>query len=205
MLNKTLLPVSYLAPISYYAILSQNPNCFFEFHENFVKQSIRNRSVIYGANGKLMLTIPKKREKNNLKTSINNIKISYDERWQQEHWNAIESSYNSSPFFKYYKDRIKPFFNFKEPYLITFNIKLQQTILNLLNIKVKFSSSSSYIKNGNFIDYRNNNFESKKNKLYDQVFMEKHGFIPNLSIIDLLFNLGPETSDYLLDFDVKSL
>ena len=86
-------------------------------HENFVKQSIRNRCDIYGANGKLQLTIPKQR-KGSDKTIIKEIQISYKQNWQKEHWNAIVSSYNSSPYFKYYKDEFQPFFEKKKCYLL---------------------------------------------------------------------------------------
>ena len=98
MLNRPLLPTAYLAPISYYAILFQKANCEIEYHEHFIKQSVRNRCEIYGANGRLRLTIPKHRQGSS-KTLITNIKISYQEEWQREHWNAIVSAYNSSPFF----------------------------------------------------------------------------------------------------------
>ena len=97
MLNKPLLATAYLAPIGYYAILLQNTDCKIEHHEHFVKQSVRNRCEIYSANGKLRLTIPKQAQGSS-KTLITNIKIAYKQRWQQEHWNAIVSAYNSSPF-----------------------------------------------------------------------------------------------------------
>tara|TARA_B000000437_G_scaffold214435_1_gene188117 strand:+ start:234 stop:851 length:618 start_codon:yes stop_codon:yes gene_type:complete len=195
-LNNPLLPTAYLAPINYYAILIEQSNCKIEFHENFVKQSIRNRCVIYSANGELRLTVPRKHEKNS-KTLISKIKISYKDRWQKEHWNAITSAYNSSPFFEFYKDELKPFFEEKEIYLINFNTKLQNLILKLLQVKVKYTFTNEYNSLGNFTDYRNCNFTNIKICRYDQVFMEKHGFIANLSILDLLFNLGPDSSDYL--------
>jgi hypothetical protein len=202
-LNNPLLPTAYLAPISYYAILVQQPNCKIEKHENFIKQSIRNRCVIYGANGKLRLTIPRKHQSSS-KTLISNVKISYTNRWQKEHWNAIISAYNCSPFFEYYKGEFKPFYEEKEVYLINFNKKLQNLILNLLQVKAKYKSSTEYNPLGNFTDLRNDPFNNKKMQRYDQVFMEKHGFIANLSILDLLFNLGPESEDYLNNIDMTN-
>ena len=196
MLNKPLLPTAYLAPISYYAILLQQSDCKIEHHEHFIKQSVRNRCEIYGANGKLLLTIPKQRQGSS-KTIITKIKISYKERWQKEHWNTIISAYNSSPFFEYYKDELKPFFEEKEVYLIDFNNKLQEVILKLLQVEVKYIPSTEYNHIGEFTDLRNHKFNSKNMNRYDQVFMEKHGFLPNLSIVDLLFNLGPESGKYL--------
>ena len=171
-------------------------NCNIEIHEHFVKQSIRNRCDIYGANGKLQLTIPKQR-KGSDKTIIKEIQISYKQSWQKEHWNAIVSSYNSSPYFEYYKDEFLPFFEQEEMLLIDFNCKLQSVILKILQIEKKIMTTTKYLHQGSFSDLRNHKWISEKQEKYDQVFMEKHGFIANLSILDLLFNLGPESADYL--------
>ena len=202
MLNNPLLPTAYLAPISYYAVLLQEPSCSIEYHEHFVKQSIRNRCDIYGANGKLQLTIPKQR-KGSDKTIIKAIQISYKQDWQKEHWNAIVSSYNSSPFFEYYQDEFQPFFGKKEKLLIDFNYKLQAVILRLLQEEKNVKTTTKYLHQGNFSDLRNHTCNLEKQERYDQVFMEKYAFIPNLSIIDLLFNLGPESSDYLHKLDIR--
>ena len=202
MLNSILLPTSYLAPIYYYAVLFQYNNCMFEHHEHFIKQSLRNRCQIYGANGKILLTIPKER-KGSSKTKIRDIKITYKENWQQEHWKAIKSSYNSSPFFDYYQDDLNVFFKQKETYLVDFNKKLQELILSFLHKKITYTATNKYIISDDFTDLREHLFTNKNQKRYDQVFMEKHGFIANLSIIDLLFNLGPESSDYLQEMDLN--
>jgi hypothetical protein len=195
-LNNPLLPTAYFGPISYYAILLQHPDCSIEHYEHFVKQSIRNRCDIYGANGKLQLTIPKQR-KGSDKTIIKEIQISYKQNWQKEHWNAIVSSYNSSPYFEYYKDELQPFFEKEEMLLINLNCKLQSVILNILQVEEKIITTTEYLHKGNFSDLRNYKWNTEKQEKYDQVFMEKQGFIPNLSILDLLFNLGPESADYL--------
>ena len=202
MLNNTLLSTAYLAPIEYYAILLQEPNCSIELHEHFIKQSIRNRCDIYGANGKLQLTIPKQR-KGSSKTIIKEIQISYKQNWQKEHWNAIVSSYNSSPYFEYYKDEFLPFFEEQEEYLVNFNSKLQAVILRLLEEKKNVKTTTEYLHEGSFSDLRNHKWHLGKQEKYDQVFMEKHGFIANLSILDLLFNLGPESADYLHNLDIS--
>lgn len=203
MLNNPLLPTAYLAPVKYYAILLQAKNCSIEHHEHFIKQSIRNRCEIYGANGELRLTIPKER-KGSSKTIISEIKISYKDDWQKLHWNAIKSAYNSSPFFEYYSNELEVFYQEKESNLIIFNNKLQEVILDLLQEENNSTPTVEYLHSGNFTDLRNYDFTLEDPEKYNQVFMEKHGFIPNLSILDLLFNLGPETSDYLhnLDFSI---
>jgi hypothetical protein len=201
-LNNTLLSTVYLAPIEYYAILLQEPNCSIELHEHFVKQSIRNRCEIYGANGKLQLTIPKQR-KGSSKTIIKEIQISYKQDWQKQHWTAIQSAYNSSPFFEYYQDELQPFFKKEEILLVNFNQKLQKVILRLLQEEDNTNFTKEFQHEGSFSDFRNHKFKSKNPTAYNQVFMEKHGFIPNLSIIDLLFNLGPESADYLHKLDIR--
>ena len=202
MLNNPLLPTAYLAPIKYYAILLQAKNCIIEHHEHFIKQSIRNRCEINGANGKLRLTIPKER-KGSSKTIISKIKISYKDDWQKLHWNAIKSAYNSSPFFEYYSNELEVFYQEKESNLIIFNNKLQEVILDLLQEENNSTPTVEYLHSGNFTDLRNNDFKVANPEKYNQVFMEKHGFIPNLSILDLLFNLGPESSDYLHNLDIS--
>ena len=202
MLNNPLLPTAYLAPVKYYAILLQAKNCSIEHHEHFIKQSIRNRCEIYGANGKLRLTIPKER-KGSSKTIISEIKISYKDDWQKLHWNAIKSAYNSSPFFEYYSNELEVFYQEKESNLIIFNNKLQEVILDLLQEENNSTPTVEYLHSGNFTDLRNHDFILENPEKYNQVFMEKHGFIPNLSILDLLFNLGPESLDYLHNLDIS--
>ena len=150
----------------------------------------------------LQLTIPKQR-KGSDKTILKEIQISYKQNWQKEHWNAIVSSYNSSPYFEYYKDEFQPLFEKKEEYLTPFNSKLQAIILRLLQEEEKIITTTEYLHKGNFSDLRNHKWSSEKQEKYDQVFMEKHGFITNLSILDLLFNLGPESADYLHNLNIS--
>ncbi len=202
MLNNPLLPTAYFAPIYYYAILVQSKSCIIESHENFIKQSIRNRCEIYNSNGKLRLSIPLIRKRNS-KTKIAAVKIAYNENWQKTHWKSIISAYNSSPFFEYYKDNIEQFFIEKEPYLINFNNKIQEVIIDLIQEKISINESKKYQLDGPFKDYRNFDFKIKNAKRYNQVFMEKHRFIANLSILDLLFNLGPESSNYLRNLNIN--
>ena len=198
--KQLLLPTSYLAPIGYYAILLQNPICEIEQYEYFIKQSIRNRCNIYGANGKLTLSIPKQRKESS-KTIIKDIKISYDYPWQKLHWKSITSAYRSSAYFEFYEDFFTPFYHKKEKYLLDFNLKLQKIVFKCLQLEDTSFLSSIYQKETDKIDLRNSDFKIQKQKKYQEVFENNCGFITNLSILDLLLNLGPESSEYL--FNVK--
>jgi len=191
-----LLPTAYLAPLSYYALLFKFPNSIIEQYEHFKKQTIRNRCSIYSSNGPLILSVPKVR-KSSSKTLIKDIQICYSEPWQKIHWNAIQSSYNSSPFFEYYMDEIFVLYNTKEKYLIDFNIKTHQLISKFLQIDSEINLTSDYNKETELEDFRDNHFKYSNDLKYDQVFSIKKGFEPNLSIIDLIFNLGPESNNYL--------
>ena len=200
-LNKPVLPSAYFAPIEYYAILLKYKDCKIEYHENFIKQTIRNRCYIYGANGKLCLTIPKER-KGSSKKIIKEIKICYHNNWKKEHWNSIKFSYNSSPFFKYYKDQIKNIFLTKKYLLVDFNYIIQKEILSILNEEYNTIKTNKFIKSGNFSDLRNYKSNMTSLKEYYQVFSGNHGFIENLSILDLIFNLGPESTQYLKSINI---
>jgi hypothetical protein len=156
------------------------------------------------ANGVMDLTIPVEKI-NGSKTLIRDIRIFNHENWQMLHWRAMESAYSNSPFFEYYKDYLLPFYSEKFDFLFDFNFKLLQKTFELLEIElpeIEFTNAFSQTKeNENIIDFRNK-FDPKKTlptakPLYYQVFTEKFGFTPDLSIIDLLFNLGNESELYL--------
>ena len=177
----------------YFGVLVNN-KCIIESRENFVKRSIRNHCNINTSNGKLKLSIPVKK---NTDKKITKIKICYNENWQKKHWNSIITNYNSSPFFKYYKNELYDCFIEKETYLFLFTQKINNKILKFLNYKNNVLKTSIYEKEGEFIDLRNFSWDSISLKKYDQVFYNKSAFINNLSIIDLIFNLGPESQNYL--------
>ena len=191
-----LLPISYLGPVGYYSAILQSEEIFIETKEHFIKQSLRNRCTIMGANGSQTLTIPKERKSSD-KTLISDISISNQDNWQKSHWQSIVSAYNSSPFFEYYKDEILPFYNTKHSTLFDFNLKLSKTILELMQVEKKLNFTSKFQKECNGLDFRSSKFILKNQEEYQQVFCEKYSFIPNLSILDVLFNLGPETTSYL--------
>jgi len=190
---KLLLPSLYLAPLSYYSILKDKEQVI-EQYEFYEKQTYRNRSEIYGANGKLNLIVPISH--GGVKKTMKEVKINYDNPWQKIHWKSIQSAYRTSSYFEFYEDDFSPFFEKKEVYLFDLNTKLHELILSLLQLENKSTLSSEYIANPENLNDLRLRFSPKKKEgfstdKYNQVFSNRHGFIPNLSIIDLLFNQGP--------------
>ena len=193
------LPLSYFGPIEEFVYLAQNNTVTYESKEHFVKQSYRNRCIIYGANGLLRLTVPlvlKSREK----TAMENIKISYAEKWQSHHWKSIKSAYKNSPFFDYYEELLLPLFLEEVDTLKNLNLKILSVVKQCLQLSCKT------LLNQEFKAYTDNdlrlNIHPKKNPTlqlprYIQVFEERHGFHKNLSILDLIFNEGPSAILYL--------
>ena len=199
-----ILTPSYLAPVSYYRQLNNSP-VVIESCCNYQKQSYRNRCKIATEAGVMTLSIPI--EKPSGKVLTRDVRISSHDNWQHLHWTAIESAYQSSPFFEYYQEDLRPFFEpQKFKYLYDFNIELQNTICNLLDITPKIEYSQEYLQpQEGDVDLREvihpkrPIVEAEKLLPYYQVFLARHGFIPDLSIIDLLFNMGPESIFLLLD------
>ena len=199
-----ILTPSYLAPVSYYRQLNNSP-VVIEACCNYQKQSYRNRCKIATEAGVMTLSIPI--EKPSGKVLTRDVRISSHDNWQHLHWTAIESAYQSSPFFEYYQEDLRPFFEpQKFKYLYDFNIELQNTICNLLDIapKIEYSQEFWQPQEGDVdlrevIHPKRPIVEAEKLLPYYQVFSARHGFIPDLSIIDLLFNMGSESIFLLLD------
>ena len=198
--NQIILPTSYFGPIPYYSILVNSNNYIFEKNENFVKQTTRNRCSIYSSAGKLNLSIPRIR-KNSSKTIIKDIRICYNEPWQKIHLKSIITCYNSSPFFDYYKEKISKIYESKATFLIDFNLKSHQLVMDFLKLNSSLNYTKKFEKINKSADYRNYAFHSKEDYTYDQVYSTKNNFIKDLSVLDLIFNLGPESIDFLKKID----
>ena len=198
--NQIILPTSYFGPIPYYSILVISDNYILEKHENFIKQTARSRCIINSSSGKLNLSIPRIR-KNSSKTKIKDIRICYNEPWQKIHLRSIVTCYNSSPFFDYYKEKISKIFDVKEKFLIDFSLKSHLLVMDFLKLNLNVNYTKVFEKINNPTDYRNYDFSSKEDYKYDQVFFTKNDFIKDLSILDLIFNLGPESIDFLKKID----
>lgn len=132
------------------------------------------------------------------------IEISYDAPWQKLHWKSITSAYRSSAYFEYYEDLFFPLYQKKEKFLVDFNVKLQKIVFNCLQTEDNSILSTSYQNKTEKMDLRNDCFELQEHEKYQQVFEASCAFTPNLSIIDLLFNLGPESADYLLNINLST-
>ena len=193
--DKFILSTAYLAPIEYYVVLANAERILLEQHEYYQKQSYRNRCRIATANGIMDLSIPVDSAG---KTPIRDLRISDHNNWQTHHWRSIETAYNSSPIFEYYADDFRPFFEKKWLFLWDFNLALFNKTLELLDIETKIELTEQYKPetSDNFLDLRAAIHPKKEISLllkpYYQVFETKFGFMPNMSIIDLLFNMANE-------------
>lgn len=197
------LSSAYLAPVEYYTKLLDSQALYLEKYDNYVKQSYRNRCTVLSANGTIPLSVPIEKPET-LKCLMKDIRVSDHGNWQHLHWNAIVSAYNSTPFFEYYRDDFQPFYEKKHKFLFDLNEELREMICRLLDIDCEVKLTENYIAevSPNDKDFRDAIHPKKDWKLvssdfqpepYYQVFDQKFGFTPNLSIIDLLFNMGNES------------
>lgn len=196
---QAILYPSYFPSISHYVAMLQSDEFIFEMEDNFQKQTNRNRMYIYSPNGQQLLYVPVKHNLTRTKTKDIQIENAFD--WQKQHYKSLEAAYRSSPFFEYFEDDFTPIFEKKHKYLKDLNENVFEIINACLDFKPQFKLTSEYFQDvAPIVDFRNlvngkkdpNNFDP-----YTQVFQEKHGFINNLSVIDLLFNEGRYAVDYL--------
>lgn len=192
---------TYFAPISQYVALVKNSNIVFEVEDNFQKQTYRNRCYIYAANGKLLLNIPILHTKKMQHQKTKDVKIENSFAWQKLHLKSLQSAYRSSPFFEFYEDDLMPLYEQKQEFLLDFNLKCHEFIMDALQEEIPFTKTIVYDKNPKVNDARSFALAKKgpiaNLKPYTQVFDNKFGFIPNLSILDLLFMEGPNAISYL--------
>ena len=192
-----LIHPNYFPNIHQFTQIIKADNILFEVSDNYQKQTFRNRTYIYGANGKLGLFIPVIHSHKN-RELFKDVKISYESNWMDLHLKSLQSAYRSSPYFEYFEDDFIKLYSEKEKFLADFNIKCIKLISNLLDLNLDFKISNEYVeKTNDIIDLRDLSNARKEKKIetpkYIQVFESKHGYINNLSIIDLIFSEGPNS------------
>lgn len=197
------LSSAYLAPVQYYAKLLACDKAYIEQHDHYVKQTYRNRCTIAAPDGELALSIPTVKP-STAKCPMRDIRISDHGNWRHLHWNAIESAYNHTPFFEYYRDDFRPFYERKYEFLMDFNEELQQLVCSLIDMAPRVERTDAYhtLFGEGEEDWRERIHPKRDFRTddphfravpYYQVFEQRLGFLPNLSIVDLLFNMGPES------------
>jgi len=197
----SLIHPTYLPNIATFVVIANSERLVFEVCDNYQKQTYRNRTFIYDANGKLPLTIPVVYTQKN-RQLYKDIKVSDDENWQELHWKSIQSAYSNSPFFEFYEHDFQSLFTSKFDYLLDFNFKCLEVIYECLELPFDYDETSNFVKTPeDLTDFRqlaDHRKEIEQDfKPYVQVFDDKHGFIPNLSILDLICNEGPNALIYL--------
>lgn len=205
-MTTALLQTTYFGPIQWYQKLYRYDHSMIEQYDSFQKQTYRNRCMIATANGTQALTVPIIHNGELVK----DLRISDHNQWRRVHWNALQSAYSESPFFEYYADDLHPFFEQKYDFLVDFNEAIRQKVCELIDIHpnveytTKYQPSALNPQPSTLTDFRDvinakhpQPDEGFTPKEYWQVFQHKHGFLPNLSILDLLFNMGPESVFFL--------
>ena len=203
----SLLHVTYFPNVAHMAVMLQSDAYIFECHDTYLKQTYRNRTCIYAANGKLQLNIPVIHSQNN-RQLYKDVMIKSEENWQANHLKSLESAYRKSPFFEFYIDDISALFKMEATNLFNFNLKCLEVIFDCIQLPFTTKFTETFIHHPNNLkDFRNLVYCKKEVvqhfEPYTQVFDNKHGFIGNLSILDLLFNEGPNTANYLKSLQVK--
>ena len=215
-MQTALLSSTYFGPVQWYQKLFRYQRCIVEQNDNFIKQTYRNRCVISATQGVQALSIPVEpapQTSVNGKVAMKDVRISDHGNWRHLHWNALLSAYGESPFFEYYEDDIRPFFEKQYTFLLDFNMETTAKMCELLDIEPNIVLSEEYLSadalsqsstNDVVRDFRDAIRPKRpledpefSPKPYYQVFKQKHGFLPNLSILDLLFNEGNESVLFL--------
>ena len=199
--GKILISTAYLPPVSYFSLISGADEILIEREENYLKQTYRNRCCILSAHGPQSLTVPVLLGSLH-KTPLKDIRIDYSKRWQQVHIGAITASYGAAPYFQFYSEKIKKVISGNYEFLLDLNMELFTLLLEYLKIQKPITYTTEFEKNvSSSHDFRNR-FSPKKEpdlkvKPYLQVFENENGFVPHLSIIDLIFNMGPDADNYI--------
>lgn len=195
-----LLHPTYFPSVSHFVAMTQAEKITFEVEDNFQKQTNRNRMYIYSPNGIQLLNIPVKHSKGE-RQKFKDTKIEWAFDWQKQHFKSLEAAYRTSPFFEYFEDDIRPIFEKKHTFMMDLNFEILDIVNECLATSISFDKTGEYFHEvENMKDYRflvNGKKDTSEFDAYTQVFNEKHGYLNNLSILDLLFNEGRYALDYL--------
>lgn len=194
----SVFPAAYFGPVSYYQKLALAENAVFEQWETFPRRSLRNRCQILDPNGFLELSVPVNKPQAS-KTKTKDVRVDYSTDWQKKHWRTFKSSYSSSPFFDHYGSEVKDLIFSNPVFLLDLNCVIHEKINAWLDLDVPFTLSETYLKE-NIQDFRSDKSFGKHTDMeaYQQVFVSKEDFIPDLSILDAVFNLGPMARKLIL-------
>lgn len=197
--NDILIYPTYFPSISHYIAMIDAKKVTFEVEDTFQKQTNRNRMYIYSPNGIQLLNISVKHDSAN--TNFKDIKIDNQYNWQKNHFKSLEAAYKNSPFYEYFIDDLRPLFEKKHEFMLDLNFEIFELVNEALGISIPFEKTTEYFHEvSNKTDFRylvNGKKDATQIEPYTQVFDDKHGFINNLSILDLLFNEGRYAVDYL--------
>lgn len=202
-MQKLLLHPAYFGPVSQFVAMANAKEVVFENEDNYQKQTYRNRMYIYGANGKLLLNIPIKHTGDKSgHQKYKDIRIENDFPWQKQHWKSLETVYRTSPFFEFYEDEFYPLYRQKFDFLMDFNYHCLHLTLDCLQLDLPYQKTEEYHQDPeNLEDARYliaaKNKQPQQLEPYLQVFQDKFGFLNDLSIVDLIFNEGPNSLNYL--------
>ncbi len=200
-MQKILLHPTYFPSIAQMVSVVHAHEVIFEIEDNYQKQTYRNRAYIAHSNGKLLLNVPIKHSKDGTRQKTKDVVVENDFNWQSQHWKSLQTAYRTSPFFEFYEDELEPLFTRPVEGLLQHNLTIFKILCDLIGIEVIFSRTEAFEVNPISTDLRFM-VEAKKEKNYNllpytQVLEAHHGFISNLSVLDLLFNEGPNTLYYL--------
>ena len=197
---KSILLPTYFPSLLFWKIILKN-NFFWMKNSYYKKQTLRNRMFIHGANGKLMLSIPIRHSGINQKRFYDDVSIDSSSDWKKNHFKSIKIAYQSSPYFEFYEEDLKNFYQVETSNLYNFNLKSVELVLEWLELSttnrtINFNIEI-YKQSKNVKDIDNREIKKKSNIKYIQTFEDKNGFIDGLSILDMIFNCGPKTKDYI--------
>lgn len=216
--SPVLLPIVYGGTTLYYSVLLQAPQVWLEREEHFEKRSWRNRMRILSANGPLDQVVPTRR-KGRSRTPVKDLRIAYDSPWRSLHWRSITSAYRTAPYFEFFEDYFRSLYETRFEFLVDLDLAFQERVLQAYRIDVGFSFTERYERSPEgLLDlrYRPPALPEEKESggktspidvtgPYPQVFDERFGYVPNLSVVDLLFNEGPEGLRLLRNADLTAL